>query len=157
MRGTISLDLLLSVVVMLVISSAIVGMAFLQLENAAIANAQYKAEALAMGAGSAINHFQAMRADGGDLYLSLGDVSKRSARIGQAGWPDAFSLDLLACTMQVNGSVFWLNFTVHRVENNFDEYVNATYPLVTVSGNETAQPCNSTLIVSAAGVVSYRK
>jgi hypothetical protein len=156
MRGTISLDLLLSVVVMLVISSAIVGMAFLQLENAAIANAQYKAEALAMGAGSAVNHFQAMRADGGELYLSLGDVSKRSARIGQPGWPDAFALDLSACTVQVSGNVLWLNFTVHRVENNFGEYVNATYPLVSVSGDEAAHACSGTLIVSAAGVVSYR-
>jgi len=139
------------------------GMAFLQLENAALANAQYKAEALAIGAGSAINHFLAINPDDGELRLSLGDVLKRSARVGQPGWPDVFSLNIEKCMMRVSideesGSILLLNFTVHRVESGYkpNEYVSAAYPLVSVSGDdETEHECSETLVVDEAGAVSY--
>ncbi len=158
MRGTISLDILLSFIVMLIVSSVIVGTAFVQLENAAIASAQYKAESIAMGVGSAINHFYAIRPVDGELRVTPGQLATRSMSIGTPGWPDVYSVSLNKCTVQFDGDILWMNFTLYRVENNLFEYVNASYPLVDVAlagGEPAVAECDQTIIVTPSMEVSY--
>ncbi len=158
MRGTISLDILLSFIVMLIVSSVIIGTAFVQLENAAIASAQYKAESAAMGVGSAINHFYAIRPSEGELRVSPGQIGTRSMSIGMSGWPDVYSVSLSNCTIEFAGDILWMNFTLYRAENNLYEYVNASYPLVDVelaSGEPAVNTCDQTIIVSSDMEVSY--
>ena len=54
------MDFLLSMLVMLLIATVIFGIAYIQTENASAISVKYRAEALAMGMGSAINHYRAI-------------------------------------------------------------------------------------------------
>ncbi|MBN3037176.1 MAG: hypothetical protein JW834_01895 [Candidatus Diapherotrites archaeon] len=154
MQGSLSLDFLLSIIVTLVIASVLFGMAFMQIEQASAVSMKYRAEAMAMGVGSAINHFYAIDSEDPskltiDFSGRLQDASGKYLRaggIGGIGW-NTIALDPMDCTVTVTGNTVNVTIGFYRMENNFQEYVSATYPIVPVKGEAVVQ-CDSRLEVN---------
>jgi hypothetical protein len=65
-RAIVSIDFLLTLILLLVATGILISASQPMFHNAAKANAKLKAEALAIGIGSSINHFYAIGAKSGD-------------------------------------------------------------------------------------------
>jgi len=137
MRGSISLDFILSLVILLASASSFFFLAYTQVENTVIASTQYKAEAMAMQVGSAINHFAAIE-PGANSYMELNFTglpeSEGAASFGVPG----FSVDIpedkcnvTIVTVPPQDRVV-VTMVAYRMESSQPEIINATYPIVDV-------------------------
>lgn len=151
-RATISLDFILSSIVLMLVASMLMGFTLMQIENASVISVRYKAEALAISIGSAINHFKSIGPQPSDtMNISIANIGGRATAPivppTGANWP-GISLDLISCTININETtdILTVNMTYQRMESNFQESVIAQYPLVDMSTGIQAL-CNQTLIV----------
>lgn len=146
MRGTVSLDFLFSIIVMLIIASTLFGIAFLQLEDALAMNVKYKAEIIAMSLGSSINQFSAINPDeNSKLSLTINDPKISKPDYMSGGWPDFYALSFRNCTIDI-GDVLNVTISYTRMETNIPESISAIYPIVKVSGKSNYL-CNETINV----------
>ncbi|MCD6522730.1 MAG: hypothetical protein J7K68_03195 [Candidatus Diapherotrites archaeon] len=158
-RATISLDFLLSSIVLMLVASILMGFALMQVENASAISVKYKAEAIAIAVGSAINHFRAISPQPDDeLKIDIQNIggTATSPIVPTTGgnWPK-LSLDLVSCSVHVNETtdILTVNLTYQRIESNMLESVIAQYPLVDMKTGVDAL-CNQTLVVTGDMEVS---
>ena len=125
MRGSISLDFILSLVIILASASSFFFLAYTQVENTVIASAHYKAEAMAMQIGSAINHFAAIQPET-NSYMELNFTglpeSNGTASFGVPG----FSVDIPSdeCTVTVDGvnDIVIVTMAAYRMESSQPQF-----------------------------------
>ncbi len=161
MHGSITLDFILSLVIVLASASSFFYLAYTQVENTVIASAQYKAEAMAMQIGSAINHFAAIQPEK-NSYMELNFTglpeSNGTASFGVPG----FSVDIPEgnCTVVFNGvnNTVTVSMLAYRMESSQPEEIIAVYPTAEMSNSaldgKLQVPCNGTVKVSSVMGVS---
>ena len=155
MRGSISLDFILSLVIILASASSFFFLAYTQVENTVIASAQYKAEAMAMQVGSAINHFAAIQPETGS-YMELNFTGlPESEGVASFGVP-GFSVDIptAECEIVLDGlnNTVTVTMLAYRMESSQPETITATYPTVKMSNSalygKLHVPCNGSVHIT---------
>lgn len=151
MRGSITLDFLLSLVLILATIASFFFLAYTQVENTVIASAQYQAEAMAMSIGSSINHFAAIQPGAGSFVV-----------IGLNGFDSTgFSVDIQPddCKVSIDtvNELVVVEITAHRMESIQSETIIAQYPIVDVSNcctvclDTSDMSCNGRISVTETG------
>jgi len=160
MRGSLTLDFILSLVLVLASVASFFALSATQVENTVIASTQHKAEAMAMTVGSAINRFAATQpALDSSITLSLQGLpeSQGVASFGVPGF-SAFMTDTTQndcnVTIDTTKKLAIVTVTAYRMDSSQPSIVQAAYPIVDVVKN-----CglSNTLDVSCTGSITARK
>ena len=123
-KATITLDFVLSLGVLALLSPLLFNHSFSMLENTEELSLKLKAETLAMQIGSAINHFKAIQPQGvkDKLVLNLhAELEETQSRLAPS------------CTVTVGPSNVTVSITFTGKWSNTQKTVNATYPTVALT------------------------
>lgn len=121
MRGSITLDLILALVLLIATTSSFFFLAYTQIENTMIASTQYKAEAMAMSVGSAMNHFAAVKPAGAsELILEFEPPEN-----------PGFAIDIGTCTVKIFTvqKFVQVDMLVYRMDSSQPERLISRYPI----------------------------
>ncbi|MCD4739730.1 hypothetical protein K8R43_00905 [archaeon] len=155
-RAMISMDLLISVLVLILVGTSMVSFGFTQAESAAAQNLKLKSEAYAMTVGSAINHFSAINPeDGSILVLNLSNPEPIGNHTLTGGWPPVGRTQFISCEMKLSSNAVGakyliVNYTFDRWDSAFEQSVVAHYPLVSnVTASQVYMNCSGTITATA--------
>lgn len=157
MRGSLTLDFLLALVLVFTSTASFFALAAAQLENTVIESTQFKAEAMAMEIGSAINHFAAIQ-PGNNSFIKIKlnglPESEGVASFGMPGY-SVFS-DSQSCNVSINSSSNIVNVQIiaYRMDSGEPTVINAYYPIVTTVNTDSLNPvlnihCNESFKITA--------
>ncbi len=141
MKGTLSLDFIVAMIVVLLLASTVITFAYFQQEN--IINTEFKvdAEMLATDAGSAINRVVAYTGPNDNVTLTLTPHDITSAR-------GFFGILITDASCSYSVSPYWFNVTVTytTIGTNRNEVIKGSYPLflhTVLSSGGTSGSCGS--------------
>jgi len=131
MRGSLSLEFMLSLVLLLATATGFLLLAYTQVENTVVASTQYKAEAMAMTVGSAVSHFIATEPGyGSQLLMNFTGLleSEGAASFGMPGF--SVYADHKDCNVTVSTlkSKVIVDVMIYRMDSGQAELVTAVYP-----------------------------
>ena len=137
MRGSLTLEFILSLVLLIATAGSFIFLANTQLENTVAASTQLKAEAMAMEVGSAITHFVAAGPAEGSFMVIDPKGLPESAGQGSFGMP---GLAAFATSRECNLSIspyenmVVVDVLVHRQDSEKATRVKAKYPIAGMTG-----------------------
>lgn len=149
MRGSVTLDFLFSLALLLVTTASLFFVAYTQIENTMIASTQMRAEAMAMAAGSSINHFAAVQpGDGSSMNLTLGGIA-------DPGFAIHINDNDCKATVSQTAGLVTVDVLAYRIESSAPERVTARYPIVAGTTANVTVKCSEglKLSVTTAGTV----
>jgi hypothetical protein len=136
MRGTVTLDFVFALVLLIATTASFFFLAFTQIENTAVASTQMRAETLAIATGSAINHFVAVGpAPGSRMELALGGVG--DPEFGVYIGPEDCNV-----TFNTPANIILVEANVYRMESSQPETIWAQYPTVKITNECEGTTCS---------------
>lgn len=160
-RGTLSIDLLISVIVLLIVGEIFYAFSYYQGETALANNMKFKAESHAMAIGSAINHFAAINPESGShLEMDLYNPEPARDDVTRAGWPYLGKLSFEECTLSFSdidsgdSKYLMVNITFEQWDSGFSRSVIGRYPVVpnTQITGDTEINCSGFIDVRFSGI-----
>ena len=136
-KATITLDFILSLGILVLLSPMLYNYSFSTLENAEELSLKLQAETLAMQIGSATNHFQAIQPQGANdkLVLNL-----------HAGLEETQTSLAPSCITTIGPSNVTVSITFTGRWTNTQRTVNASYP-ITALGNSAVKLCKAGVLI----------
>ncbi|GEM_PF-5348961 len=153
MRGTLSIDLLVTSIVILMLTSTIISFVYFEEERILEAGYELGAQALAISIGSAINQFIAISPDSGNLSIYVKDISNDPATISMAGIP--FSNVIVTskyCNYTISNGNVNVTIKLEFAGTGRTKIVSASYPIF-AKGLYRSGDCGSTIIIDASEVI----
>ncbi|MFC2174676.1 hypothetical protein ACFLQ2_02290 [archaeon] len=132
MRGSLTLEFILSLVLLIATAGGFLMLSYGQIENSVIASTQYKAEAMAMSTGSALTHFFATEPEYGSYmemdFRGLPQEAAGQSSFGMPGFGVYASGQECNVSIDIDNSMVIVNILVYRIESSEPELVTAKYP-----------------------------
>ncbi|MCK4328071.1 MAG: hypothetical protein KAW41_06440 [Candidatus Diapherotrites archaeon] len=151
MRGSLTLEFILSLVLLIASAGAFFALANAQIENTVVASTQYKAEAMAMSIGSAINHFAALEPGPGS-YMELNFTglpeSTGQASFGMPGFSAFATTEECNITYDSRVNQIIVEVTVYRMDSSAPTIVTARYPIVNTANIRRMMGCPTSPVFS---------
>jgi uncharacterized protein (UPF0333 family) len=157
MRGSVSLDFLLALVVLFVLSAVVFGAAVELAEDSVASYGKLKAESLAMAIGSSINRFYATNpGDGSQLVLDLQRFADKSPNYFTSGFPGVIvSTAQQECKVNITTGVVYVRINMIGIDSNDLETVVGSYPVVDKAASTaltmSEDDCTKTITASVSG------
>ena len=157
MRGSLTLDFILSLVLVMASVASFFALSAAQVENTVIASTQHKAEAMAMTIGSSINRFAAIQpAEGSSITLALQGLpeSQGVASFGVPGFSvfmgSATTSDCSVMVDSINKKLVIVRISAYRMDSSQPSMVEASYPIVTTSSCDPVRALCGSIIVNCS-------